>query len=207
MSPSLSAHLIESFEQQLAKGQSKIPFQATFHNMTNILTSGNMSYNASLHGMQSFQGSNTSPNFSLENSYQETSMSTLESIATLQAKLNQRLGPEYISQRPAPGGAGKLSYIEGWKIISLANEVFGFNGWSSNVVTINIDFIDFSEESKRYNVGVTAVVRVTLRDGVYHEDVGYGLLENSKSKGTAIDKVIDHNLPFFEKIEMNHITV
>ena len=49
--------------------------------------------------------------------------------------------------------------------------------------------MDFSEETRRYNVGVTAIVRVTLRDGVYHEDVGYGILENSRSKGAALDKV------------------
>ena len=65
---------------------------------------------------------------------------------------------------------------------------FGFNGWSSNVVSITTDFIDYSEETRRFNVGVTAIVRVTLRDGVFHEDVGYGLLENSKSKGAALDK-------------------
>ena len=52
-----------------------------------------------------------------------------------------------------------------------------------------MDFIDLNEESKRYNVGCSAIVRVTLRDGVFHEDVGYGVLENSRSKGAAIDKV------------------
>lgn len=51
------------------------------------------------------------------------------------------------------------------------------------------DFIDCNEQSQRFSVGVTAIVRVTLRDGVFHEDVGYGLLENSKSKGAALDKV------------------
>ncbi|KIM70577.1 hypothetical protein SCLCIDRAFT_100876, partial [Scleroderma citrinum Foug A] len=109
-------------------------------------------------------------------------------IATLQAKLNQKLGPEFISQRPGPGGGQKLTYAEGWKIINLANEVFGFNGWSSSIVNITTDFMDYNEESRRYNVGVTAIVRVTLRDGTYHEDVGYGLLENSRSKGAALDK-------------------
>jgi DNA repair and recombination protein RAD52 len=67
--------------------------------------------------------------------------------------------------------------------------VFGFNGWSSNVVNLTTDYIDFNEESKKFNVGVTAIVRVTLRDGVFHEDIGYGILENSKSKGAALDKV------------------
>ena len=113
---------------------------------------------------------------------------TAKRIATLQAKLNKKLGPEYISQRPGPGGGPKLTYAEGWKIINLANEVFGFNGWSSSVVSIATDFADYSEESRRFNVGVTAIVRVTLRDGAYHEDVGYGLLENAKSKGGALDK-------------------
>jgi hypothetical protein len=56
-------------------------------------------------------------------------------------------------------------------------------------VSLTTDFVDFNEETKRYSVGVTAIVRVTLRDGVHHEDVGYGLLENSRSKGTALDKV------------------
>ncbi|KIM91782.1 hypothetical protein PILCRDRAFT_57843 [Piloderma croceum F 1598] len=103
-------------------------------------------------------------------------------------KLNQKLCLEYISQRFRPDG-GKLTYTEGWKIINLANEVFGFNGWSSNVVNLMMDYIDFSEESKKFNVGITAIVRVTLRDEVFHEDIGYGILENSKRKGAALDKV------------------
>lgn len=49
--------------------------------------------------------------------------------------------------------------------------------------------VDHNEQTQRYNVGVTAIVKVTLRDGVYHEDVGYGMLENCKSKGMALDKV------------------
>lgn len=36
---------------------------------------------------------------------------------------------------------GKLSYIEGWKAIDLANEVFGFNGWSSTIVRMDVDFV------------------------------------------------------------------
>ncbi len=34
-------------------------------------------------------------------------------IAELQVKLNKKLGPEYISQRPGPGGGPKLTYAEG----------------------------------------------------------------------------------------------
>lgn len=54
---------------------------------------------------------------------------------------------------------------------------------------IETDFVDMDPESKRYSVGVTAIVKVTLKDGTYHEDVGYGTGENLKGKGAALDKV------------------
>lgn len=127
--------------------------------------------------------------------------------------LSKKLGPEYLSTRQGPGGS-KLTYLEGWRAISLANEVFGFNGWSSSVRDISIDFVgvlmlpsdlrnqtdfffsflpalqlDYSEETGRWNVHVTALVRVTLPDGCYHEDVGCGKMDNCKSKADALDKV------------------
>ncbi|CAE6395872.1 unnamed protein product [Rhizoctonia solani] len=113
---------------------------------------------------------------------------SMEQLAQMQAKLNKKLGPEFLSQRPGPGGGPKLTYAEGWKIINLANEVFGFNGWSSSVLSITTDYIDQNPETHRYNVGVSALVRVTLRDGAFHEDVGFGALDNSKGKGAALDK-------------------
>lgn len=35
----------------------------------------------------------------------------------------------------------KLTYVEGWKAINLANEVFGFHGWSSSITTLTVDFV------------------------------------------------------------------
>ncbi|KAI3487242.1 hypothetical protein L1887_48826 [Cichorium endivia] len=89
----------------------------------------------------------------------------------------QRLGPEYLSQRPGPGGVKRLTYIEGWKLIDLANEVFGFNGWSTTIRKLEIDFLD-SPDGTRWSAGVTCILRVTLRDGAFHEDVGYGSADN-----------------------------
>ena len=40
----------------------------------------------------------------------------------------------------------------------------------------------------RVNVGVTSIVRVTLRDGAFHEDIGYGEALNLKSRSGALDK-------------------
>ncbi|KAJ7599400.1 hypothetical protein C8J56DRAFT_189131 [Mycena floridula] len=150
----------------------------------NLAISGAMSFNPQMHGSFS-----THSQMSVDGeTYMELSDATAIKLAQLQAKLNQRLGPEYLSQRPGPGGGPKLTYVEGWKVINIANEVFGFNGWSSSIVNLTTDFIDFNEESRRYTIGVTAIIRVTLRDGIFHEDIGYGMLENSKSKGAALDK-------------------
>ncbi|KAL1977943.1 hypothetical protein VTN31DRAFT_802 [Thermomyces dupontii] len=111
---------------------------------------------------------------------------TAQEIATLQARLDKQLGPEYISARPGPGGQ-KVHYISAEKCISLANEIFGFNGWSSSIRSIQIDFVDESSNG-RISLGLSVIVRVTLRDGTYHEDIGYGHAENSKDKAAAFDK-------------------
>lgn len=65
---------------------------------------------------------------------------TANEIATLQSRLNKQLGPEYISTRQGAGG-GKVAYLEGNKAIALANEVFGFNGWSSSLGQVQIDYV------------------------------------------------------------------
>ncbi|KAF5368812.1 hypothetical protein D9758_003019 [Tetrapyrgos nigripes] len=191
MAGALSSHIIESFysRNNRSAGPFGMPFTNSFTNNSfgagpsNIVTNGAMSFDTSMHG-----NSHPMALFTDDPSFLDLTRNSATQIAALQAKLNQQLGPEYISTRPGPGGGPKLVYAEGWKIINLANEVFGFNGWSSNLVNMTTDFCDFNEETRRYNVGVTAIVRVTLRDGVFHEDVGYGMLENSKSKGQALDK-------------------
>ncbi|KAJ1722468.1 DNA repair protein rad52 [Coemansia erecta] len=105
----------------------------------------------------------------------------------IQRLLRQKLGPEHVSTRQGMGGT-RLSYIEGWRIISIANEIFGFNGWRSSIQNMAIDFMDMGEGG-RLSVGASCVVRITLRDGTYREDVGYGMIENVKSKGQALEKV------------------
>lgn len=88
--------------------------------------------------------------FSTNTFNNDISIDTAVKIAELQAKLDKKLGPEYISQRPGPGGGPKLTYAEGWKVINLANEVFGFNGWASSIVNLSVDYVsclvtDFQE--------------------------------------------------------------
>ena len=61
-------------------------------------------------------------------------------IATLQAKLNRYLGPEYIDTRQGPGGC-RLHYISTGNVVDIANQVFGFNGWSSSIKDVHIDYV------------------------------------------------------------------
>lgn len=112
---------------------------------------------------------------------------TAQEIATLQSRLNKRLGPEYISTRAGPGNS-RVAYLSAEKAINLANEVFGFNGWSSSIQNIQIDFVDENPTKGTLSIGLSVVVRVTLKDGTYHEDTGYGGIENCKSKIAAFEK-------------------
>ncbi|ETS81694.1 hypothetical protein PFICI_06696 [Pestalotiopsis fici W106-1] len=112
---------------------------------------------------------------------------TATEIATLQARLEKQLGPEYISARSGPSGQ-KVHYIAAEKCIALANEVFGFNGWSSSIQNIQVDFVDEHPQTLKISLGLSVVVRVTLRDGTFHEDIGYGHIENCKGKAAAFEK-------------------
>ncbi|CAK7208864.1 DNA repair protein rad52 [Sporothrix bragantina] len=118
---------------------------------------------------------------------QRMSEYTAQEIATLQSRLEKQLGPEYLSARAGPSGQ-KVHYIAAEKVITLANEVFGFNGWSSSIQNIQIDFVDEHPQTLKISVGLSVIVRVTLRDGTYHEDIGYGHIENCKGKAAAFEK-------------------
>jgi DNA repair and recombination protein RAD52 len=127
----------------------------------------------------------------ITNSFEEAkpriSEYTAQEIATLQSRLDKQLGPEYISSRPGPSGQ-RVHYVAAEKCIQLANEVFGFNGWSSSIQQLQVDFVDENPTTGRVSLGISVIVRVTLRDGTYHEDIGYGKIENSKGKAGAFEK-------------------
>ncbi|EPS31197.1 hypothetical protein PDE_06152 [Penicillium oxalicum 114-2] len=112
---------------------------------------------------------------------------TAMQVATLQARLDRKLGPEYISSRPGAAGQ-KVHYLSADKCINLANEVFGFNGWSSSIQRVDIDFVEENENTGKVSLGLSVIVRVTLKDGTFHEDIGYGHIENCKGKAAAFEK-------------------
>lgn len=109
--------------------------------------------------------------------------------ARIQNLLSQKLQSSELQSRSNGSGGGKVYYIEGQKCFDIANMIFGFDGWSSAVThNITTDFIENSTMGQdKVNIGVSAVVRVTLKNGSYHEDVGYGLAQNLK-KGDGLEK-------------------
>lgn len=102
----------------------------------------------------------------------------------IQAKLQKKLGPEFVSKRIG-FGKNKVAYVEGWKVINLANQIFGYNGWSTDVKSVTVDFLD--ERQGRFSIGCSAIIRVSLANGSYREDVGYGTSENERRKGVAFE--------------------
>lgn len=102
------------------------------------------------------------------------------------ANLDLGIGPDLICHRTS--GGGKVAYGEGNKIIQLANETFGFNGWNTTLRQFTVDFVE-QDDRNRVDIGATALIRVTLRDGSHREDFGYGTASNMPGKGAAYEKV------------------
>ena len=50
----------------------------------------------------------------------------------------------------------------------------------------NEDFID--QVGDKFYVGVCTFVRVHLKNGSFHEDIGYGVSEGMRSKALSIEK-------------------
>jgi DNA repair and recombination protein RAD52 len=93
-----------------------------------------------------------------------------------------------VSKRVGPGGKA-LYYLQGWQAIQVANEIFGYSGWSNALQSFQIDYCEQGPDS-RWNAMATAVMRVTLLEtGAFHEDVGCGVCDGMRTRGDALQKV------------------
>lgn len=88
--------------------------------------------------------------------------------------LNQRqqeillkgINPSRIKQRT--GGGGKsLSYLESWDVKAHLIRVFGFGGWSAEVLEADLAFED--QVGNNWNVGYKVVLALTIH-GINDED-------------------------------------
>jgi DNA recombination protein Rad52 len=109
---------------------------------------------------------------------------TADEVKDIQTRLDASIDADSIQFRPS--AQGSVAYVEGWRALSLANEVFGFNGWSSEILSLSVDFCD--NEGGRISLGISCMIRIYLKDGTFHDDIGYGSAENQKSKVAAYEK-------------------
>jgi DNA recombination protein Rad52 len=78
-----------------------------------------------------------------------------------------------LSVRPGPGNK-RLTYITGEAVNRLLNEIFGHDGWSSDIKNITQTGKE-KDKRGRWNVAYLAHVRITLtKCGTYKEDMGSG---------------------------------
>jgi len=85
--------------------------------------------------------------------------------------LKEKIPSQYITKRDGPSKR-TLSYIQSWQAIELANEVFGYDGWSDEIIETTTEYRELPGD--KVTVGCTARVKVTLKDGTHRQDVGEG---------------------------------
>ncbi|GAB0492926.1 hypothetical protein MMPV_004196 [Pyropia vietnamensis] len=98
--------------------------------------------------------------------------------------LDHRLTKSDCKQRAGPSGR-KLTYLESWKVIDLANKIFGWDGWSCEMVSSELDFVEMTPP-RGWSAHATVVLKVTVRGGQCHVDCGTGSTENQRTKADAI---------------------
>ncbi|EGV62033.1 dsRNA-binding domain-like protein [Yamadazyma tenuis ATCC 10573] len=102
-------------------------------------------------------------------------------IGTLQARL------EMLQTR----STNKSYELPNHRIMSLANEVFGFAGWSTSLSSLEVkEQVDHCQSSipgdaTEYNVTAWAKVLITLKDGTVLESSGKSNVQKFPDKGMA----------------------
>lgn len=75
-----------------------------------------------------------------------------------------------------------LSSVATAELLRLANEVFGFNGWSSQIISCEQEEEKFDQEKSVYSMKHVATVRLILQDGVFIDAQGTGESTNIAQK-------------------------
>jgi DNA recombination protein Rad52 len=70
-------------------------------------------------------------------------------------------------------GGQKLSYVEGWHVIAEANRIFGFDGWTRELLDLTENTAPTQNQKGNHIVSFRAKVRVTV-GSVVREGTGFG---------------------------------
>lgn len=84
-------------------------------------------------------------------------------------KLNERLNPEWVKTNPK-----KMAYIDGYRVKTNLNSIFGFDGWSYQIVELRQSH-DFKSAKGTAGVAYIATVELSIKPlDVTRQDVGGG---------------------------------
>ena len=109
-------------------------------------------------------------------------MSEFDNYKAIQTTLEKYTPREYVKTKVDQTDGTVIEYIEAWKVIELANNIFGEGGWSNFVRELKI--IDNEYENGMFHVTSTCIVKIQLKTGTTHEEMGIGLAVN-KDKSLA----------------------
>lgn len=105
-------------------------------------------------------------------------------------KLLQPLAANRVASRKQAGI--NLSYLEAWDVKAHLIRIFGFGGWSADVMSADLVFED-KDEKGRWNVGYKVVMRLTIHANDYmmptYTEAAVGSSTQS-SRGDAHDMAI-----------------
>jgi DNA recombination protein Rad52 len=87
--------------------------------------------------------------------------------------LEQKLDTNNVKAASTDFNGPKGDYLEGWHVISEANRIFGFNGWSYEILSLK-QACEVTQNAKGNNVVAYICTISVLVDGVTRQDVGYG---------------------------------
>jgi DNA repair and recombination protein RAD52 len=114
-----------------------------------------------------------------------------EGIEDVGKTLGRSLGPEIVLRRRGEANT-TVPYLEGHRAISLANAIFGYGGWSSQIMDSKVENEERGTDGNLF-VEVTVTCRITLaarHGGVFKENIGHGSHEKMKQRGKAKEKAL-----------------
>ena len=86
-------------------------------------------------------------------------------------ELKKKLDPKHVN--PPKQNGPKGDYLEGWFVEETANRIFGFDGWTSEILDLIENTSPTQNQRQNWVVSFRAQVRITAK-GIVKEGIGFG---------------------------------
>ncbi|CCE86660.1 Piso0_005163 [Millerozyma farinosa CBS 7064] len=130
-------------------------------------------------------------------------------IGSLQTRLEKLERRHYMLRNNS--SRSKIPNYSSRLIIQLANEVFGYDGWSSQILSSEIIASGYDESRKKFGLRYRVTIKIILKDGTSSTAVGVGKALSmskhfcyNKSKKEAIWSGIKSAIMKFDLVLQSH---